>query len=153
MFFLNFLEAGWIAHAFVVVGLIGILASKLLSIIPFIANYVRIITLAGIVVFCIGIFLEGIYINEKIWQDRVEEMEKKVAAAEAKAKEENIKIVEKVITKTKLIKQKAEVVIKYVEVEVAKHDDKFSKGGMCEIPKEFIDAHNTAASLEEKNEK
>jgi hypothetical protein len=53
--------------------------------------------------------------------------------------------VEKVITKTKVVKERGDEIIKYVDREIVKYDTKFLPGGICEIPKEFIKAHNDAA--------
>jgi len=72
-------------------------------------------------------------------------MQDKVAAAEVQSKEENVKIVEKVVTKTQVIRTRGEDIIKYVDREVVKYDTKFAPGGECEIPKEFIKALNDAA--------
>ena len=58
--------------------------------------------------------------------------------------EENIKIVEKIVTKTKVIHEKGEEVVKFIEVEVAKFDDKFAEGKECALPKEFYKALNDA---------
>ena len=44
-----------------------------------------------------------------------------------------------------IVKIKGEEVIKYVDRELVKYDTKFAAGGQCEIPKEFIKAHNDAA--------
>jgi hypothetical protein len=93
----------------------------------------------------IGTFMAGtIHDNEK-WEARVKEMEAKVAAAEVQSKEENVKIVEKVVTKTQVIKTRGQDIVKYVDREVVKYDTKFAPGGECEIPKEFIKAINDAA--------
>lgn len=86
----------------------------------------------------------AIHDNEK-WEARVKEMEAKVAAAEVQSKEENVKIVEKVVTKTQVIKTRGQDIVKYVDREVVKYDTKFAPGGECEIPKEFIKALNDAA--------
>ena len=53
---------------------------------------------------------------------------------------ENIKLVEKVVTKTQVVKQRGEDIIKYVDKEIVKYDN------TCVIPKEFIEAHNRAAT-------
>ena len=93
----------------------------------------------------IGTFMVGaIHDNEK-WVARVKEMEEKVAASEVQSKEENVKIVTKLITKTQVIKTRGEDIVKYVDREVIKYDTKFAPGGECEIPKEFIKAINDAA--------
>lgn len=89
--------------------------------------------------------MSGAIYDNDAWEARVKEMESKVAVAEVQSKEENIKIVEKVVTKTKIIKSRGEDIVKYVDREVVKYDTKFAPGGECEIPKEFIKAINDAA--------
>ena len=86
----------------------------------------------------------AIHDNEQ-WEARVREMEEKVAAAEVQSKEENIKIVERVVNKVQIVKTRGEDIVKYVDREIVKYDTKFAPGGVCEIPKEFIKAHNDAA--------
>ena len=86
----------------------------------------------------------AIYDNDA-WEARVKEMEEKVAAAEVQSKEENIKIVEKVVNKVQIVKTRGQDIVKYVDREVVKYDTKFAPGGACEIPKEFIKALNDAA--------
>ena len=87
----------------------------------------------------------GYTISEDKWLQRIKELESKVAKAEEESTKENVKIVEKVVTKTKLIETRGEDIIKYIDREVVKYDEKFSKGGVCEIPHEFIKALNDAA--------
>ena len=89
--------------------------------------------------------MAGAIHDNEAWEARVKEMQDKVAAAEAQSKEENIKIVEKVVTKTQVIKTRGQDIVKYVDREIVKYDEKFAKGGVCEIPQEFIKAHNDAA--------
>lgn len=79
------------------------------------------------------------------WAAKVREMQDKIAIAEAKSKEENIKIVEKIVVKQKVIREKGDDIIKYVDKEIVKYDVKFAPGGQCEIPKEFVEAVNRAA--------
>ena len=73
------------------------------------------------------------------------EVEARVAAAEAKSEEENVKIVTKVVTKIQVVRTRGEDIVKYVDREIIKYDTKFAPGGQCEIPQEFIRAHNSAA--------
>ena len=86
-----------------------------------------------------GIFFKGAIYNNKEWVARVKEMEAKVAAAEAESKKENIKIVQKVVVKQQIVKERGEEVIKYVDREITKYDN------TCVIPKEFVKAVNEAA--------
>lgn len=91
--------------------------------------------------------MSGAIHNNESWEARVKEMEEKIAVAEEKSKEENVKIVEKVVNKVQIIKTRGEDIVRYVDREIVKYDEKFAKGGACEIPKEFIKAHNDAAEV------
>jgi hypothetical protein len=85
-------------------------------------------------------------INEKeSWEARVKELEVKLAAAALEGERENVKIVEKVVTQQKVIKERGDEIIKYVDKEIIKYDTKFLPGGECEIPKEFIKVLNEAS--------
>lgn len=94
--------------------------------------------------------MSGAMYNDQAWQAKVSEMQVKVAEAEAKAAQENVKIVEKVVTKTQIVRVQGEEVIKYIDREIVKYDDKFKQGGQCEIPKEFYRALNDAAQEPKK---
>lgn len=89
--------------------------------------------------------MEGAISNEQVWQLKVAELEKKMAEAEALSAKENVKIVQKVITKREYIKTRGKDIVTYIDKEVIKYDSKFAPGGQCEIPKEFIKAINDAA--------
>jgi len=89
--------------------------------------------------------MSGAIYDNDVWETRVKEMEAKVAVAETQSKEENIKIVERVVNKVQIVRTRGEDIVKYVDREVVKYDTKFAPGGICEIPKEFIKAHNDAA--------
>ena len=138
----------WIFYAVLIAGVFGLVVSyfvRFLSFIPFVYVYKTPIQLVSILAIAIGTFMSGAIYDNDAWQARVKEMEDKVAVAETQSKEENIKIVEKVVTKTQVIKTRGEDIVKYVDREIVKYDEKFAKGGVCEIPQEFIKAHNDAA--------
>lgn len=125
----------------IVISVIGLFTSK----IPPIAPYGFLFKIVGLMLFLFGLYFEGGLQNELSWRARVAEMEQKVAAAEEKSKEENVKIVTKVVKKTEVVRERGQEVIKYVDREVTKYDTKFLPGGQCEIPKEFIKSLNDAA--------
>lgn len=131
----------WIFYGILLTGLVGFFVTYLLKFIPIPAIYMykTPIQMVSLVLIVIGVFMAGAIHNEEAWLARVREMETKVAEAQVKSAEENIKIVEKVVTKTQVIKEKANEVVKYVDREVVKYDSR------CEIPKEFVKAHNDAA--------
>ena len=137
----------WIFYAVLAVGLIGLAVTYLLKYIPIPAIYIykTPIQLASVALIVLGTYMSGAISNEEAWQARVKEMESKVEAAAVESAQENVKIVEKVVKKTEYIKTRGQDVVKYIDKEIVKYDTKFLPGGQCEIPKEFIEAHNRAA--------
>jgi predicted mannosyl-3-phosphoglycerate phosphatase (HAD superfamily) len=120
---------------------IGFLVTYLLRFIPIGPLYVykTPIQIVSVLLIMLGTYMSGAISNEEAWQARVKEMEVKVAEAEAKAAKENVKIVEKIIVKTEVVREKGNEIIKYVDREIVKFDSK------CEIPKEVVNVVNKAA--------
>ena len=139
MWLLKFLP-DWLFYGIVIVSAGGLLLSKF---IPSMYRTVAQLTLGVFLLY--GIYMIGGIANEEVWQARVAEMEAKVAAVEQQSSEENIKIVTKIKYKKKIVYEKGEDIIKYVDREIVKYNVKFAPGGMCEIPREFIEALNKAA--------
>ena len=137
----------WFYHLVTVAGVIGVIAAWVLKFIPFISTYRLPIQVVSIIAVLFGVWMEGGIVNEAKWQARVKELEEKVAVAETQSKEENVKIVTKVVTKTQIVKVRGKDIVKYVDREIVKYDTKFAPGGICEIPKEFIKAHNDSAEV------
>lgn len=137
----------WTFYATIVVGLLGLAATYLLRFIPLPAIYIykTPIQLISVVLIAIGTYMSGAISNEEAWLARVQELEAKVEAAQVESVKENVKIETKVVTKTQVIKLRGEDIVKYIDKEIVKYDTKFLPGGECEIPKEFIQAHNKAA--------
>lgn len=139
MWLLKFLP-DWFFYAIVIVSAGGLLLSKF---IPLMYRTVAQLTLGVFLLY--GVYMVGGIANEEVWQARVKEVEEKVAIAEAKSNEENVKIVTKIKYKKKIIHERGEDIIKYIDREIVKYDVKFAPGGICEIPKEFIETLNKAA--------
>ena len=135
----------WIFYAIFFAGLLGLVATFVMKFIPLVYVYRTPIQAVSVVLIALGTYMAGAISNEEAWQARVKELEAKIAAAEAEGAKETVKIVEKVVTKQKVIKEKGDEVIKYIEKEVVKYDTKFLPGGECEIPKEFVKSLNEAA--------
>lgn len=138
MWALSFLP-NWIFYVMLFGGLIGLLISRFLPI------YKTIVQVASAAFFVGGVYMAGAIGDNDAWVARVKEMELKVAAAAVESAQENTRIVEKTIVKTQIVQQRGADVIKYIDREVVKYDTKFAPGGECEIPKEFVQAHNKAA--------
>ena len=138
MWILNFLP-DWLFYIILLAGVGGLAASYLMKFIPFVYMYKTPIQIGSVVAIVLGTFMIGAAWNDQEWRRRVAEMEQKVAAAEVQSNEENVKIVTKIINKTEVIKTKGDDVIKYIEKEVIKYNDR------CEIPNQLVEALNKAA--------
>jgi uncharacterized membrane protein len=138
MWVLNFLP-DWFFYIVLLAGVGGLIASYLMKFIPFVYIYRTPIQLVSVVSIVVGTFMIGAAWNDQAWKDRVDEMEQKVAAAEVKSTEENVKIVTKIVKKTELVRTKGDEVIKYIDREIVKYDER------CEIPNELVNALNDAA--------
>lgn len=131
----------WLFYVVLALGLIGLVVTYLLKFIPLpiIHVYKTPLQVGSIILVVIGVYMLGSIANERAWQARIKELEVKVAQAEAEAAKENIKIVEKVVVQQKIVRERGQNIVQYVDREVVKYDTK------CEIPKPFVDAHNRAA--------
>jgi uncharacterized membrane protein (DUF106 family) len=134
-------------HIIFGLGILGTIAGFVLGFIPFVKTYQFAIQICSIIVLVFGVYLEGGLADYKEWELRVKEMEAKVAQAEAKSANTNIEIQEKVVEKTKIIREKGRDIIKYIDKEVVKKEEVIKYIENCPVPKEFIDLHNQAAEL------
>jgi hypothetical protein len=88
-----------------------------------------------------GVWFEGANHNNEVWLARVKELEEKLKITEAKSQEVNTVIQEKIVYKTKIVKQiqiKVEERIKEVEKQI---DSK------CEVDTEALKILNDAAEM------
>ena len=135
----------WICNIVLLAGILLTVTAFFIKRIPVINQYRIPAQVLGIALLVLGVYWRGGYAIEMEWRERVAEAEARVAAAEAKSAEENVKIVTKVVTKTQVIRTRGETITKYIDREIVRYDEKFAPGGVCEIPQEFIKAHNSAA--------
>ena len=148
MWILHFLPDAlilWICNIVLLAGILLTVTAFFIKRIPIINQYRIPAQVLGIALLVMGVYWRGGYAIEMEWRERVAEVEARVAAAEAKSAEENVKIVTKVVTKTQVIRTRGETITKYIDREIVKYDTKFAPGGQCEIPREFIKAINDAA--------
>jgi hypothetical protein len=131
----------WIFYAILLLGLIAFAATYLLKIIPIPALYVyrTPIQIVSLMMIVFGVYMSGSIANNESWLAKVREVEAKLAEAEVKASQETVKIVERVVVQNRVVREKGQNIIQYVDREVVKYDNK------CEIPTTFIDVVNKAA--------
>jgi hypothetical protein len=134
-------------HIIFGLGILGTIAGFVLGFIPFVKTYQFAIQICSILVLVFGVYLEGGLADYKEWELRVKEMEAKVAQAEAKSANTNVEIQEKIVTKTKVIREKGKDIVKYIDKEVVKKEEVIKYIENCPVPKEIIDLHNQATEL------
>jgi len=137
----------WVWTLVLIFGILGTLAAWILKFIPFVSTYRLPIQVASIIALVAGVYFQGVIANEAKWQDKIAELQKKVNEAEVKSKETNVVVQEKIVTKTKIIKEKGKDIVSYIDREVVKKEEIIKYIEQCPIPKEIIDLHNQAAEL------
>ena len=123
----------WMIHGIVLLSLFGYISSQ------FVPVYGKIISPIAVLILAFGIYCEGGYIVEKEWRSKIEDMEKKVAAAEEKSAEINTVIKTKIVEKIKVIKETTKGNIEYVDRVVARYDNK------CVLSNAAVGVHNASS--------
>ena len=129
----------WIINILLTGGLIGIVVGFFGTKIPFVSTYARMIQIASIIAFCIGLYWKGGYSVEQDWRERVAEMEAKIKVAEEKSKEINTVIQTKYKDRVKKITETREVIVEKIKTNEKIIDAK------CEIDPMVISILNEAA--------
>jgi hypothetical protein len=133
----------WVWHAALIGSVVAILASWVLKAIPFVKTYSLPIRIIGVLVLLLCVWYEGAMSNEQKWQNEIKDLKEKLEVAENRSKEENIKIEEKIVTKTKVIKERGEEIIRYID----RNNEIIKYVEQCPLPKEIIEIHNSAATM------
>jgi len=126
-------------YLILIAGVLLLLAGWALRMVPLISKYALPIQVVGVLLTILGVWYSGGIAKDREWKARVAELQVKVAEAEAKAAEANTRIVERVVTQTRVIKQKGDTVIRYIDREIKIADDS------CKIAPVVVRAHDAAA--------
>lgn len=134
-------------HIIFGLGVLGTIAGFVLGFIPFIRAYKLAIQICSILLLVFGVYLEGGLADYKEWELKVAELKVKLAEAEVRAGNKNIEIQERVVEKTKVIREKGKDIIKYIDREVIKDNEVIKYVEQCpNIPASIIEQHNKAAT-------
>lgn len=130
----------WVFFSFLVIGALGVIASFVLTIIPFFKIYKLVIQVVSIILLVIGVWFQGAIANDRIWEAKVNELELKLAKVESQSLEINLALTEEILKNENLRQEvknaKEKVIVKYV----TKHDNK------CELSDAFVRLHDSAAN-------
>jgi hypothetical protein len=137
----------WFWTLLLIVGIVGVLAAWVLKFIPFVKNYrlpIQVISVASLLV---SVWFLGNAANEEKWKAQIKEMEEKIAAAEAQAAATTRAVEVKVVKEKEFIKGKTEYITRYIDKEIIKKEEVIKFVENCPLPKDIIDAHNAAATM------
>ena len=129
----------WITYILMTIGAGLYVASKLVKWIPLMGQYKLPAELIGIAVLLIGTYLFGGYGVEMSWRDKVRQLEEKIKVAESKSQEVKVQIQERIVYKTKIVKQQETVYIDRIK-EIAKEVD-----AKCEVDPRIVEQLNKAS--------
>ena len=118
MWLITFLPDAMVALVIYTIMIAGaglLIASGLTRWFPAVLAYRVPMQVMGIVIFSFGIYLQGGRANEAAWQQRVQDLEVKIAQAEAASAQATVQIVEKVVTKTQVVREKSNDIVKYID--------------------------------------
>ena len=163
--FLSFIINGILVVGFIATILTLFVINRLLLWFPAIAGYYRLIQAVSVAVFLLGVYLKGGYSTEMQWRERVAELEARVAQAESQSNTANTVVQEKIVEKTKVVRERGRDIVRYVDRWNTKEVIKEVEGPerirreevikyieQCPVPKEIIDLHNAATELNQAAE-
>lgn len=142
MFLLDLLP-NWVFYIFIVVGVIGFIATFFMQFMPWVSTYRTQILVASIISLTVGVWFDGGITNQTRWEAKVITLEKKLAEASVKSAESNTKLVEKVVDQIAEVKKNNNSNILYIDREIVKYNV------TCIIPREVINVVNSAAKNKE----
>ena len=158
----------WVWFLVLIAGILGVLASWVLKFIPFISNYRLPIQVVSVLLLLVGVYFQGVIANEEKYKAEHERLTAVIEKFEAQSKEVNTVIQKEVVEKTKIVKEKGDTIVKYVdkivqgpervkeitkdmsqeerekfEMKVKELEDSIKN---CPIPQIIIEEHNKAAT-------
>ncbi len=128
-------------------------ATYFLTFIKPLAVYAHVIRPVALVIAFFSVYWLGGSDVEERWQAKVKEMEAKVALAEEQSKTANAKIETKVVTKTKVVKERGEAIVQYVDRVVTQDKEVIKFVEHCPIPTSIVNTINSAAKNQPIGEK
>jgi len=143
----------WVVNTILIAGAVVTAAGFFVRFIPFVNTYRIPVQIVGILLLTIGVYFQGGYTTELAWRERVREVEAKLQVAETRSAEVNTEIVTRVVTQTKVVRQRGDDIVRYVDREVVRDQEVIRFLENCPVPDIIVNTHNAAAlnrSIEEK---
>ena len=137
MWILNWLPE-FVFHLILSIGLLGLISSFLLGLIPFVNTYKIPLQIVSILLLVIGIWFEGAICANKAWEQKVSQLELKLAQAEKLSADLNTQLVEQMFENEKKLIELVNENKKYLNSIRVKVDNE------CKIGSEVINLHNSS---------
>lgn len=142
----------FIVNAVLILGVVLTLLSffvlnRILRLIPGLASYHTVIQLISVIILAAGLYFKGGYVTEMMWREEVKRVQEELDKAKNKAAEVVVQIEEKVVFKDRVVKERAETIIQYVDREIVKKEEIVKYIENCPVPNEIISIHNEATML------
>ena len=138
MWIVNFLP-DFVFHLITIVAILGLVASFVLSAVPFISTNAKAIQAGCAILLLVGVYFEGAISDNSSWKARVQELELKIAKAEAASADANGKL-----SKALADKDKA-VALAQAELKNRIKESAAAMDAVCSIPANVVDILNDAA--------
>jgi glycosyltransferase involved in cell wall biosynthesis len=134
----------WFWTLVLTAGVLGLIVSWVLTSIPFILNNVLPIKVFSILMLLVGVYFQGVLVNEEKYKAEHQRLKAEIAAAEAKATETNVDIQKEIVYENRVVKEKGDTVIRYV--------NRVVKGDPVVITQEVIKERNLGEEERKKLE-
>ena len=133
----------WFCNILLLVGIVLTVLGFFVHRIPFLYQYQLPFKIGGVLLLALGVYFRGGYSVEMTWCERVAELQRQLAVAEAKSAEVNTVVQNRIVYRDKVIREQGQTLIEYVDREVVK-----TIPAQCDrLPTELIDVHNRAARI------
>jgi hypothetical protein len=137
----------YVINGICIAGAVATVLGFFLGWVPFVGRWKLPLQLLGITLLVAGVYFKGGYSTEMEWRARVAEVEKKVAIAEAKAKQANTQVQTKIVTKIVKIQEKANV----AKESIRRNKEVINRE--CKLSDEAISAYNFSITKTKPQEK
>lgn len=137
----------WFCNILLLAGIVLTVAGWFAHRIPFVYHYQLPFKIVGVVLLVLGVYFRGGVAVEQEWRDRVHQLEEKLKLAQEQSTQVNTVIQDRVVTKTQVIREKADTLVQFVEREIFKDREIVKEVNNCPVPQEAIDVHNEAARM------
>jgi len=133
----------WIINILLLGGLLGTVVGFFVKFIPFVNQYRRPVQVISILVLILGVWLKGGESERRVWQERVKELEAKVAKAEEASRAANAKMDKAVRDSQQQIKNNTRIIVQKVPEVITREAN-------CTVPEPAVNLYNQAARGAEK---